>query len=93
MADTAVMIGNLRTQRDQEKIESVASIIQWGDDDYAVVCGVTRIGRIYKRRLPAGTRWLWFLQVEGTPPPITGEADNLDKAKIAIAARYEAVRS
>jgi len=87
------MIGSLRTQPDQEKIEGPASIIQWGDDDYVVVCGVTRIGRIYKSQLPAGTRGLWFLQVERTPPPISGEADSLDKAKTAFAARYEAVRS
>ena len=82
----------LRKQREQERIEGRKPIIEWSDDDYAVVDGDTGIGTIYRTQLPAGFRWMRFLQVLGAPPPNSGNADTLDEAKATIAARYEAVR-
>lgn len=80
----------LRKQRAQDRIEG-REPLDWSEDDYAVV-DETRIGRIYKHRVPAGERWLWFLQVERTPPPNTGMANTLEEAKAALARRYEQVK-
>jgi hypothetical protein len=67
-----------------------------GEDDYAVVDETqvyeTQIGRIYKERVPAGVKWLWFLQVVEAPLPNKGIADTLDEAKAALAKRYEEVK-
>lgn len=82
----------LRKQRHQELIEGRKPVIDWKDDDYAVLDDGTRIGRIYRERLPAGERWRWFIQVMGAPPPNNGMRDTLDEAKAAIKAKYEAVR-
>jgi hypothetical protein len=76
----------LRTQREQEIIEGRAHSIDWDKDDYAVVDGNSRIGRMYKTRVPAGEKWLWFLQVLGTPN--SGSADTLAGAHAAIDAAY-----
>jgi hypothetical protein len=61
----------------------------WGNDDYAVVEG-TLIGRIYADRVPGGEmKWRWFLQSGPVvPPPNSGEADTLEKAKAALAVRH-----
>jgi hypothetical protein len=69
----------------------------WGEDDYAVVdetqvVDERQIGRIYKERVPAGVKWLWFLQVVEAPLPNKGIADTLDEAKAALAKRYEEVK-
>jgi hypothetical protein len=60
------------------------------DDDYAVVEGKL-IGRIYRDRVPGGeTKWRWFLQSGPVvPQPNSGQADTLEEAKTALAARYQ----
>jgi len=68
-----------------------------GEDDYAVVdetqvVDERQIGRIYKERVPAGVKWLWFLQVVEAPLPNKGIADTLDEAKAALAKRYGEVK-
>jgi len=42
--------------------------------------------------VPAGVKWLWFLQVVEAPLPNKGIADTLDEAKAALAKRYEEVK-
>jgi hypothetical protein len=84
----------LRTQRRQEEIEGRPHVIDWQLDDYAVVDGETRVGRIRSEKLPAGVKWCWFLQTDPVaPPPNSGSADTLDEAKSAFRARYEAVQA
>jgi len=83
----------LRTQREQERVDGRQHIINWQADDFAVLDGETRIGRIYRTKLPAGDKWMWFLQILGAQPPLTGSTDTLDDAEAGIAARYETVRS
>jgi len=85
-----------RKQHAQDGIEGLASF-DWGEDDYAVVdetqvVDERQIGRIYKERVPAGVKWLWFLQVVEAPLPNKGIADTLDEAKAALAKRYEEVK-
>jgi hypothetical protein len=58
----------LRKQVEQEAIEGRKPLIEWKDDDFAVVDGNTRRGRIYRTQLPAGEKWMWFLQI--TPAPL-----------------------
>jgi hypothetical protein len=55
----------LRTQRAQERIEGRKPVIDWSGDDYAVLAGEIRIGRIYRTQLPAGVKWRWFLYIMG----------------------------
>ena len=81
----------LRTQREQERIEGLAPVINWRDDDYAVLDDETPIGRIYQKQVPAGVRWLWFSHTMGASPS-NGSADTLDEAKAALAAVYERAR-
>jgi len=86
----------LRKQRAQDRIKGRYSF-DWGEDDYVVIDDTqavdeTQIGRIYKERVSAGVKWLWFLQVVRAPPPNQGIADTLDEAKAALAKRYEEVR-
>jgi len=89
----AIMNIILPTQREQERIEGRAPLIEWNSDDYTVADGNLNIGRIYKTRLPTGDRWCWFLQTAPiAPPPNTGSCDTLDDARAVLAARYEAVR-
>jgi len=78
----------LRTQREQERVEGLAPVINWRRDDFAVLDDETVIGRIYKSQVPAGERWMWFLQVTPAPPPNSGSADTLDEAMAALTARY-----
>src|SRR5258708_22509806 len=85
-----------RKQHAQDGIEGLASF-DWGEDDYAVVdetqvVDERQIGRIYKERVPAGVKWLWFLQVVEAPLPNKGIPDTLDEAKAALANRYEEVK-
>jgi hypothetical protein len=85
-----------RKQHAQDGIEGLASF-DWGEDDYAVVdetqvVDERQIGRIYKERVPAEVKWLWFLQVVEAPLPNKGIADTLDEAKAALAKRYEEVK-
>ncbi len=79
-----------RKQHTQDGIEGLDSF-DWGEDDYAVV-DERQIGRIYKERVPAGVKWLWFLQVVEAPLPNKGIADTLDEAKAALVKRYEEVK-
>ena len=79
----------LRTQRGQERIEGLAPVINWRENDYAVLDDETVIGRIYREQIPAGVKWRWFLQVTGAPPPNSGSADTLDEAKAALTVSYE----
>jgi hypothetical protein len=85
----------LRKQRAQDRIEG-QDTFDWGEGDYAVVDETqvydTQIGRIYKERVPAGVKWLWFLQVVEAPLPNKGIADTLDEAEAALAKRYEEVK-
>jgi len=65
-----------RKQHAQDRIEGLDSF-DWGEDDYAVVdetqvVDERQIGRIYKERVPAGVKWLWFLQVVEAPLPNKG---------------------
>ena len=86
----------LRKQHTQDRIEGLDSF-DWGEDDYAVVdetqvVDERQIGRIYTEKVPAGVKWLWFLQVVEAPLPNKGIADTLDEAKAALAKRYEEVK-
>ena len=84
----------LRKQRAQERIEGRPQLVEWNDDDFAVVDGETRVGRIRREQLPGGVRWLWFMQTAPVaPPPNSGSADTLDEAKAAIRARYESIQA
>ena len=85
-----------RKQHAQDRIEGLDSF-DWGEDDYAVVdetqvVDERQIGRIYKERVPAGVKWLWFLQVVEAPLPNKGMADTLEEAKAALKKRYEEVK-
>jgi hypothetical protein len=85
-----------RKQHTQDRVEQLDSF-DWGEDDYAVVdetqvVDEKQIGRIYKERVPADVKWLWFLQVVEAPLPNKGIADTLDEAKAALAKRYEEVK-
>lgn len=71
----------LRQQNEQERNEGRTQGIVWQDDDYAVLDGETKIGRIYRERVPA-RKWTWFLY-------ISGAADSLDEAKAELIASYE----
>jgi hypothetical protein len=72
----------LRTQRRQEEIEGRRPVIDWQPDDYAVVDGETRVGRIRSEKLPAGLKWCWFLQTAPVvPPPNSGSADTARRSK------------
>jgi hypothetical protein len=66
--------------------------LDWGDDDYAVVDGETRVGRIYREMLLGKMKWRWFLQTVPATPPNQGVADTLDEAKAAFRQRYEQVK-
>ena len=77
----------LRRQNAQDRIEG-RQPLPWKHDDFAVLDDETRIGRIYKEKLPTGDKWCWFLQVMGAPPPNRGTADTLDEAKAEIAEAY-----
>ena len=79
----------LRTQGEQERIEGLAPVVPWRDDDYAVLDDEIMIGRIYRTQLPAGNKWMWFLQITGAPKPNRGAADSLDEAKAKLAAVCE----
>ena len=81
------MTVTLRTQREQEIIEGRKPIINWRDDDYAVLDNDTEIGRIYREREPAGVKWRWFLHIIGASN--SGSADTLEEAKAAITAAYD----
>jgi len=86
----------LRKQHTQDRIKGRYSF-DWGEDDYVVIdetqaVDETQIGRIYRERVSAGVKWLWFLQVVRAPPPNHGIADTLDEAKAALAKRYEEVK-
>jgi hypothetical protein len=84
----------LRTQRAQERIEGRQHVIDWRPDDYAVVDGETRVGRIRSEKLPAGLKWCWFLQTAPVAPsPNSGSADTLEEAKAQFRACYEAVQA
>jgi len=85
-----------RKQHAQDRIEGLDSF-DWGEDDYAVVdetqvVDESQIGRIYKQRVPAGVKWLWFLQVVEAPLPNKGIADTLDEAKAALVKRYDEIK-
>ncbi len=80
----------LRKQSAQDRVEG-REPLDWSEDDYAVV-DETCIGRIYRHHVPAGWKWLWFLQTVPAPPPNNGVADTLDEAKAALAKRYAEVK-
>ena len=80
----------LRKQRAQDRIKGRYSF-DWGEDDYAVV-DETQIGRIYKERVPAGVKWLWFLQVVEAPLPNKESPIRPMRRKGALAERYGEVK-
>ena len=81
----------LRMQEAQDRIEGQEPF-ERGEDDYAVI-DETRIGRIYSQQLQPGLKWLWSLEIVGSPPhPNQGIADTLDEAKADLAKRYEEVK-
>jgi len=77
----------LRTQREQAALEGRA-VIEWRDDDYAVLDYDIVIGRIYRERGPTGVKWRWFLQIIGASPN-SGSADTLAQATAELATSYE----
>jgi len=78
----------LGKQRRQEEIEGRPHVIDWRDDDYAVVDGETVVGRIRREQLPGGFRWQWFLQTKPVaPPPNSGTCETLDEAMAQFKAR------
>jgi hypothetical protein len=63
-------------------------------DDYAVMHGELRVGRIYKRKmaLRAEAQWLWALNGVPEGPdgyPITGLTATLEEARAALQERWE----
>jgi hypothetical protein len=82
----------LRKTREQARIEGLDAR-GWSEDDYAVVDGETRVGRIYKELIHGEPKWLWFLQTVPAPPPNQGMADTLEDAKAGFKKRYEEVKS
>src|SRR5262249_39062732 len=74
-------------------VEGRQHVIDWKEDDYAVVDDQTVVGRIYRDRLAGGLQWCCFLNTTPAPPPNNGSADTLDVAKVEFANRYKAVRS
>jgi hypothetical protein len=81
----------LRKTRTQAQIEGLNPDI-WGEDDYSIIDGETRVGRIYRERIQGEWRWLWFLQTEPAPPPNQGVAGTLEEAKAEFKRRYAEVR-
>jgi len=79
----------LRAQSLRQSENSRQPAVNWQDDDFAVVVGDVRIGRIYRMEPPAGERWMWFLYAIGAPPPLSGSADTPDEALAAIKTAYE----
>jgi hypothetical protein len=53
----------LRKTRVQARIEGLNPSF-WGGDDYSIIDGETRVGRVYRERIQGEWRWLWFLQTE-----------------------------
>jgi len=86
----------LRKQRAQDRIKGRYSF-DWGEDDYAVVdetqaVDERQIGRIYKERVPAGVKWLWFLQVVEAPLPNKESPIRSMRRKAALAERHGEVK-
>jgi hypothetical protein len=52
----------------------------WDDvqDDYTVLDGVMRVGRIYLEMIHGEPKWRWSLQTEPAPPPNSGMANTLE---------------
>jgi hypothetical protein len=82
----------LRKTRAQARIEGLDAR-GWSEDDYAVVDGETRVGRIYKEPIHGQPKWRWFLQTVPAPPPNQGMTDTLEEAKAEFKRRYEEVKS
>jgi hypothetical protein len=81
----------LRKTRVQAGIEGLRTDI-WGEDDYSVIDGETRVGRIYRERIQGKWRWLWFLQTVPAPSPNSGVVNTLEEAKADFKRRYAAVK-
>jgi hypothetical protein len=64
----------------------------WSEEDFCILDGERRVGRIYPELIHGERKWLWFLQTEPAPPPNTGMADTLEEAKAEFKARYAQVR-
>jgi hypothetical protein len=70
-----------------------ARAADWKDDDYVVLDGEVRIGRVYQEKLPAGDKWCWFIQIMGAPLPNRGIADSLDEAQAEFDQAYQRYRA
>lgn len=63
----------------------------WSENDYAVIDGETRVGRIHGELIHGRLEWLWFLQIGAVPPPTQGMAATLEEAKADFERRYAEV--
>jgi hypothetical protein len=70
----------LRKTRVQARIEGL-DLCGWSEDDYAVVDGESRVGRIYREIIHGWPKWRWFMQTVPAPPPNQGMANLLEEAK------------
>ena len=76
----------LRKMREQARIEGLDAH-GWSEDDYAVIDGQTRVGRISSELIHGRLSWLWFLQIEAARPT-QGMAATLEEAKADFERRY-----
>jgi hypothetical protein len=81
----------LRKMREQARIEGVDAQ-GWSEDNYAVIDGETRVGRIHSELIHGHLKWLWFLEIEAAPPPTRGMAATLEEAKADFERRYVEVK-
>lgn len=83
----------LRKTRVQACIEGLDSKI-WDDaeDDFAILDGDTRVGRIYRAWRDGERQWQWCLQTDPAPPPNVGIEKTLDECKAAFKRRYAKIR-
>jgi len=81
----------LRQMNAQDRVEG-REPLGWKDDDFAVLDGNTRVGRMYRERLPAGEKWVWFFHLRPATRPTQGTADSLDSAKAEIREAYKRCR-
>jgi hypothetical protein len=64
----------------------------WGEDDYSVVDGETRVGHIYPEMIHGEPKWRWFLQTVPAPPPNSGVIKSWRRPRRNSKRRYAEVK-